>query len=120
MKFLFFILLLSAPSASAVSVIDRTDAIARQLMCPVCAGQSVAESNSDLARDMRKIIRKKIKNGETDEEIILWFQGKYGDTILAKPPLKGFNLVIWLLPITAAIAGGVFAVLYVRKEQNLN
>ncbi len=85
-------------------------------MCPVCAGQSVAESNSDLARDMRKIIRKKIENGETDEEIILWFQGKYGDTILAEPPLKGFSLVAWFLPVIAAIAGGMVAVLYIRKN----
>ncbi|QMU56102.1 MAG: cytochrome c-type biogenesis protein CcmH [Candidatus Mycalebacterium zealandia] len=113
---LFAILFLFAPTASTETVLDRTDTIARQLMCPVCAGQSVAESNSDLARDMRKIIRKKIENGETDEEIILWFQGKYGDTILAEPPLKGFSLVAWFLPVIAAIAGGMVAVLYIRKN----
>ena len=66
---------------------------------------------------MRKIIRRKIENGKTDEEIILWFQEKYGDTILAEPPMKGFNIVVWLLPVAAAIAGGIFAVLYVRKNR---
>ena len=85
-------------------------------MCPVCAGQSVAESNSELARDMRKLIKKKIAKGKTDEEIILWFRGKYGDTILAKPPLKGFNLVVWLLPFAAVATGVAFAVFYIRKN----
>lgn len=117
MRFLlFFILFLSSPPASGESVLDRADTVARQLMCPVCAGQSVAESNADLARDMRKIIRKKIENGETNEEIILWFREKYGDTILAEPPMKGFNLIVWLLPLAAAIAGGIFAAGYIRKN----
>ncbi len=110
------VFLLLATPAFAETVTERTDAIARQLMCPVCAGQSVAESNSDLARDMRKIIKKKIRNGESDEEIILWFQSKYGDTILAEPPMKGFSLVAWLLPLAAVITGVVFATLFVRRN----
>ncbi len=105
-----------ALSAAAQTLTDRTDAIARRLMCPVCAGQSVAESNSDLARDMRKLIRKKIEGGQSDDEIISWFQSKYGDTILAEPPIRGFNLVVWLLPIVAVVTGTVFATVYIRRN----
>ncbi len=112
---LLIFLLLCSP-ATAQTIADRTDAIAKQLMCPVCAGQSVAESNSDLARDMRRLIKKKIEEGQTDEDIILWFRGNYGDTILAKPPLRGFNLVIWLLPLAAVATGVAFAVFYIRRN----
>lgn len=108
-------LLLCAPPASARTV-DRADAIAKRLMCPVCEGQSVAESNSDLARDMRKLIVRKIESGQSDEEIIAWFRGKYGDTILAEPPLKGFNLVVWLLPFVALTAGIVFAGGFIKRR----
>lgn len=109
-------LFLCALLATAQTVTDRTDAIAKQLMCPVCAGQSVAESNSDLARDMRKLIRRKIESGQSDGEIISFFRGKYGDTILAEPPMRGFNLVVWLLPFAATLAGVVFATVYIRKN----
>lgn len=109
-------LFLCALLATAQTVTDRTDAIAKQLMCPVCAGQSVAESNSDLARDMRKLIRRKIESGQSDGEIISFFRGKYGDTILAEPPMRGFNLVVWLLPLAATVAGVVFATVYIRKN----
>ncbi len=111
------LLFLCISSAAAQTLTDRTDAIAKQLMCPVCAGQSVAESNSDLARDMRKLIRTKIENGQSDKEIISWFRGKYGDTILAEPPMEGFNLVVWLLPFAVVVAGVVFGVGYVRSEK---
>ncbi len=115
MKLLLLICLIALP-VSAETQADRVDAIARQLMCPVCAGQSVAESNAQLARDMREIIKRKVSEGVSDEEIISWFRTKYGDGILAEPPLKGFNLVVWLFPITAAAIGVLFAVVYIRRN----
>ena len=113
--FLLLFLLLCVPAFGETNT-GREDAIAEKLMCPVCAGQSVAESNSELAHDMRKIIRAQIKQEKSDEEIILWFRGKYGDGILAKPPMGGFNLVVWLLPLAALLTGAAFAAGHIRRN----
>lgn len=81
--------------------------IANELMCPVCQGQSVAESNSELAKDMRRTIRQKLEEGKTREEIIGYFIERYGESILGAPPMKGFNLLLWTLPALALVLGAV-------------
>lgn len=95
---------------------EREDAIARQLMCPTCAGQTVAESNSEIARDIRRDIKKRIQEGKSDEEIILALRESYGDGILAEPPFGGFNLFVWLIPLIAALTGAAFAADYIRRN----
>ena len=87
---------------------DQVSEISYLLMCPVCQGQSVGESNSDLAKDMRSIIRKKVQEGESQEEIISYFVNRYGDSILGSPPAKGVNWLLWLLPLFSLILGGLF------------
>ena len=74
-------------------------------MCPVCEGQSVAESNAQLARDMRAVIKTKLLEGNTKEEIMDYFVSSYGETILASPPPKGFSVILWLLPILSVLIG---------------
>ena len=75
-------------------------------MCPVCEGQSVAESNAQLARDMRAVIKTKLLEGNTKEEIMDYFVSSYGETILASPPPKGFSVILWLLPVLSVLIGG--------------
>lgn len=111
------VLLLSAlPALTDTSGDSKVYEIADELMCPVCSGQTVANSNSDLARDMRSIIKKMLKQGKTEEQIISYFTERYGDTILASPPKRGVNLILWLLPLTGLIAGFAFLVIYLRNE----
>ena len=76
-------------------------------MCPVCSGQSVSESNAQLAIDMRTTIRKQLEEGKTKDEILQYFVARYGETILSSPPAKGFNILIWLLPTLGIILFGL-------------
>lgn len=79
---------------------DQIHAIAKDLMCPVCAGQTVADSNSQLAVQMRAEIRQRLQAGQTREEIIAYFVGQFGEGALASPRPKGSGLVLWLsLPV---------------------
>ena len=113
---LLLILLFRAGIASpAESLDDRVNEIAHLLMCPVCQGQSVAESNSNLAQDMRQIIRKQLEEGKSKEEVIAYFVNRYGETILASPPPKGVNWLLWVLPALAIVFGGLGIGIYLHK-----
>lgn len=110
------ILLSQTNSVDAESLDDRVNEVSHSLMCPVCQGQSVAESNSNLAQDMRQIIRKKLQEGESEEEIIAYFVNRYGETILASPPVKGVNWLLWILPGLAVVIGGLGIGLFLYKS----
>jgi cytochrome c-type biogenesis protein CcmH len=69
---------------------ERTLDIARRLQCPVCAGESVADSNSELARQMRGIIEQQVQQGRSDQEIVQFFVDRYGQSIVSEPPKSGF------------------------------
>ena len=86
-----FVIGLLTQDPVADTIDDQVREISHLLMCPVCQGQTVEESNSDLAEDMRRIIRKRLEQGESKEEIIAYFVDRYGETILAAPPAKGTN-----------------------------
>lgn len=108
------ILLLSALSGGE-NLDDRVNEISHLLMCPICQGQSVAESNSNLAHDMRDIIRKQLEEGKSKEEILAYFVNRYGETILASPPPKGVNWLLWLLPGLAIVFGGTGIGIFLYK-----
>ncbi|MGH7885236.1 MAG: cytochrome c-type biogenesis protein [Thermodesulfobacteriota bacterium] len=112
---LFFFFLLFALIAYSNTIDDTVMDIAGELLCPVCQGQSVSESNSALAQDMRTTIRSKLKEGQSKEEIINYFRKSYGDTILASPPLKGFNVFLWILPFIS-LSIGAFIIIRVLKN----
>lgn len=99
------------------SIDDQTKEISYLLMCPVCQGQSVGESNSNLAHDMRDIIRKQLEAGKSKDEVLAYFVNSYGESILASPPPKGFNWVLWLLPGVGIILGGIGITLFLFKAQ---
>src|SRR5439155_437257 len=82
----------------------RAQAIAAQLRCPVCQNESVADSPSELAAQMRTLIRAKVAAGETDQQIVDYFVSKYGEWILLEPPRRGPLWIVWLAPSVAAIS----------------
>jgi cytochrome c-type biogenesis protein CcmH len=86
---------------------DDTRRIGKQLQCPVCSGAPVSDSPSDLAGQMRAVIRTKLQAGETDDEIISYFVARYGDSVLMEPPRRGFGLVVWGAPIIVLLVGGL-------------
>ncbi len=97
---------------------DQVYQVSNELMCPVCQGQTVAESNSQLAISMRKVIENKVNQGESKEKILEYFVNQYGDNILAKPPLKGFNLFLWIIPPFILLLSILLWILRVRASQS--
>jgi cytochrome c-type biogenesis protein CcmH len=94
--------------AQAVQLEDRAFEIGRQLRCPVCVAESVADSNAQIAQEMRQLIQQQLEQGRSEKQILAYFQTRYGDWILLDPPKRGWHLVVWVLPVLAA-AGGVVA-----------
>lgn len=114
----FFIIAAVLDASAAKSIDDQGKEISYLLMCPVCQGQSVGESNSNLAHDMRDIIRKQLDEGKSKEEILAYFVNSYGESILASPPPKGINWLLWLLPGVAIVFGGLGIILFLYKSQS--
>ena len=93
----------------------RARNISKNIRCMVCQNQSIDESGAPLAKDLRILIRNKIKEGKKDKEIYKFLTDRYGDFILLKPPLKLSTLALWLLPFIFLIIG-FFIVFYHNKK----
>ena len=93
------------------------DKISKNIRCMVCQNQSIDESNATLAKDLRILIREKIKEGNKDEEIYKFLTDRYGDFILLKPPLNSKNLMLWFLPFIFLFFG-IYVVFYHNKKSN--
>jgi cytochrome c-type biogenesis protein CcmH len=112
---LLLLALLCAALAQAVELDSRVFDIARQLRCPVCTSESVADSSAELAQQMREIIQQQLDEGRSEAEILAFFQARYGDWILLDPPKRGLHLVVWVLPIAAGVAGVAALVVLGRR-----
>jgi len=100
----------------AASVTDEAvTAVASQLRCVVCQNLSVADSPSEMARQMRDLIRERLAQGETPEQVMVYFVERYGDWVLLTPRPRGFNLLVWAAPF-AAVLVGLLAVLRVTRR----
>ena len=93
----------------------RARNISKNVRCMVCQNQSIDESSAPLAKDLRILIRDKIKEGKKDEEIYKFLTDRYGDFILLKPPLNSKNLILWLLPFIFLFLG-IYVVFYHNKK----
>lgn len=89
--------------------------IAAELRCVVCQNLSVADSPSEVAQQMRAVIREQLQQGKNPEEIKAYFVSKYGEWVLLSPSAKGFNLLVWFLPFIAAASGIVLVVFAARR-----
>ena len=84
---------------------NRARDLSKGIRCLVCQNQSIDDSDSDLAKDLRRIIRKKIIQGETDNEITQYLVDKYGNFILMKPPLYQDTYILWISPLLLILFG---------------
>lgn len=99
------------------SVIHRREiAIAKKLRCTVCQAESLAVSQAGIARDMRKLIREKLRAGQTPTQIRAYFVKRYGDYILLKPPFDPLGAILWLWPFMLAAAFGGVAIAVMRRR----
>jgi cytochrome c-type biogenesis protein CcmH len=96
----------------------RALALQRELRCVVCQGQSLDESNAPLAADLRRLIRTKLENGESDAQIEAYLVARYGDFILMKPPLEPETYLLWFGPLASVSIGIVIAAAAILRARN--
>jgi cytochrome c-type biogenesis protein CcmH len=99
----------------SVALEAATRDLASQLRCPVCQGLSIQDSPSQLAQDMRRVIRDQLAEGRTPDEVRAHFIGAYGEWVLLRPQASGFNLAIYVLPVLALLAGGAMGAILARR-----
>lgn len=89
---------------------DRARALGQQLRCLVCQNNSVEESEAEFARDLRRVIRERVKAGDNDTQVIAWMTARYGEFVLLNPALNAHTLLLWGSPVLALLlgAGAVF------------
>jgi cytochrome c-type biogenesis protein CcmH len=93
------------PAESDPVAATRAVQLANELRCLVCQNQSIAESNAELAVDLRRQIREQIAAGRSDGEIVDFMVTRYGDFVLYRPPFKAATLLLWLGPALLVLAG---------------
>ena len=87
---------------------QRVMYLANELRCLVCQNQTIADSQADLAVDLRNQVREQLKQGKSEEEILAYMVERYGDFVRYRPPMKMQTLVLWVGPFLL-LAGGMFA-----------
>ena len=85
--------------------VDRVEAIGSRIKCPVCQGESIADSPSGMAGDMMALVEEKVAGGATDQEVIDDLLASYSGAVLLDPPLSGITLWVWVAPALVTIAG---------------
>lgn len=94
----------------------RAEVLGHQLRCLVCQNESVEESNADLARDLRRIIRQRVVAGDSDQQVVEWMVARYGNFVRLRPPFNGATLLLWGAPAIAVLAGVAAAVISRRRR----
>jgi len=97
-------------------IINKTREISQNIKCLVCQNQSIDESNSEIAKDLKVLIKDKLKDGVTDEEIYKFLRDRYGDTILLKPPLETNTILLWFLPFIILVFGSFFVIRFFKSN----
>ena len=85
---------------------SRVKSVSATLRCPVCQGLSLQDSPSELAQQMRGVVREQMAQGKSDDEVRQYFIAKYGDWILLKPKAEGFSTLVYVLPALFVVFGG--------------
>lgn len=98
---------------------SRAVKLSEKLRCLVCQNQSIAESNAELALDLRHQIRDQIAAGKSDSEIIDFMVGRYGDFVLYQPPVRGSTLLLWGGPALLLTGGFAVLIMILRGRRRL-
>jgi cytochrome c-type biogenesis protein CcmH len=126
MKRLLLILLLAASPVFAVEPDEMLDdpaletrarELSQGLRCPVCRNESIDESNADIAKDIRILLRERLVAGDSDEEAVQFLVDRYGEYVLLAPTAQGANLVLYLAGPVLLLLGAGVAVVYLRRRR---
>lgn len=113
------LLLAVARAAPALTEAQQAQAarIEQNLRCPVCAGESVYDSRADISVTIRQEVAAQVAQGQSDADIYTYFQRRFGDSILMRPPVRGVNLWLWGLPVVVVVVGGVWLLAFLRGRR---
>jgi len=124
-RYLFFVLtailllLLAFPALAQEPTVPVTDdevnAVAKELYCPICESTPLDVCATQACADWREVIRTKLSEGQSADDIKAYFELQYGPQALAEPPREGFTLAVWILPVIAVVIGAFFFIRYVRS-----
>ena len=95
---------------------ERARAISGGLRCIVCRNESIDESNAELARDLRLLVRERLVAGDSDAEVMSYVVDRYGEFVLLRPTLSGANILLWAAPLLLIGLGGALSVVYIRRR----
>ena len=118
--------LAAPPSASAVQPAEmladpaleaRAREVSKELRCMVCQNQSIDDSDAGLAKDLRILVRERIKAGDSDQQVLDFLTSRYGDFVLLRPPWETSTLLLWLSPAAILLAGGIGIAMATRRRR---
>jgi cytochrome c-type biogenesis protein CcmH len=107
----------AAPAADDPALEERLRRMAGELRCLVCQNQSLADSNADLAIDLRNQVREQMRAGRSDAQIRAWLTQRYGDFVLYRPPLKTTTVLLWFGPVLLLVIAVTSLVITVRRRR---
>ena len=114
----------SFSSVTQISEVERrSTSINKMLMCPVCPGESIDQSQNDLAINMKRIVKEQIAEGKTDKQILNYFVQRYGVLVLMEPPRNGLGILVWTVPLVAfgvAIMAVLFSLFLMKRRGRIN
>lgn len=118
-------LLLSGVAQAAIDTYEFADAakrerfaeLTKELRCPKCQNQDIADSNAPIAADLRREIHRMLQEGQSNEQIVDYLVARYGDFVLYKPPVNGRTLILWYGPAGLLVTGLLVMVLIVRRRR---
>lgn len=112
------VLLTGVAYAQRVVSDDEVNAVAKKLYCPLCENTPLDVCPTQVCKDWREMIRQQLGEGWTEEQILDDFAAKYGPQVLAQPPVQGFNVLVWILPVVSLAGGGALLWRWMRGWQD--
>lgn len=98
---------------------ERARGLSAHLRCMVCQNQSIDDSNAELAKDLRVLVRERLTDGDTDEQVLDYVVSRYGEFVLLKPRLSAKTVLLWAAPIALLLIGALTMILFVRSRPPL-
>lgn len=95
---------------------ERARELSAQLRCMVCQNQSIDDSDAELAKDLRVLVRERLVDGDTNEEVLAFVVDRYGEFVLLRPTLSGRNAILWATPVIVLLIGAFGFYGYTRNH----
>jgi cytochrome c-type biogenesis protein CcmH len=118
MRQVLFLLLICLSLTAKADEELRIRQLEEKLRCLVCQNQTLADSNAELAGDLRKQVREQVAAGRTDQQIIDYLVQRYGDFVLYEPPFKATTALLWIGPFALLLGAGAFLVVVLRRRRD--